>query len=82
MCIRDRDTSLQIDCGSVTEMHERFERAYRQRYGFFMPGKGVVLEAAAVEAVGKMDDVSPELVVQRESARGADANQRIDLHGG
>ncbi|GIS90082.1 MAG: hypothetical protein CM1200mP20_01230 [Pseudomonadota bacterium] len=49
-------------------MHERFERAYRQRYGFFMPGKGVVLEAAAVEAVGKMDDVSPELVVQRESA--------------
>ena len=62
------DTSLQIDCGSVTEMHERFERAYRQRYGFFMPGKGVVLEAAAVEAVGKMDDVSPELVVQRESA--------------
>ena len=30
----------------------RFEREYRTRYGFLMPGRALVIEAAAVEAIG------------------------------
>jgi len=50
------DTSLEIEFGSLTQMRERFEAAYRQRYGFVMADKQLVIEAAAVEAIGKMDD--------------------------
>ena len=50
------DTSLEIEFGSLTQMRDRFEAAYRQRYGFVMADKQLVVEAAAVEAIGKMDD--------------------------
>ena len=33
-----------------------FERKYRQQYGFLMPGKALVVEAVAVEAVGRAND--------------------------
>ncbi len=33
-----------------------FERSYRQQYGFLMPGKPLVIEAVAVEAVGRAHD--------------------------
>ncbi|MCS5583743.1 MAG: hydantoinase B/oxoprolinase family protein [Pseudomonadales bacterium] len=49
------DTSLEIEFGSLAQMRERFEAAYRQRYGFVMADKHLVIEAAAVEAIGKMD---------------------------
>ena len=34
-----------------------FERKYRQQYGFLMPGKPLVVEAVAVEAIGRTHDV-------------------------
>ena len=56
------DTTLEIDDAPAgpgkTDAERRaalaamFEREYRTRYGFLMPGRALVIEAAAVEAIG------------------------------
>ena len=50
------DTPHLIDIGTPAEMQKRFEDAHRQRYGFIMPEKALIIEAAAVEAIGMMTD--------------------------
>jgi 5-oxoprolinase (ATP-hydrolysing) len=44
--------SRQVDDGTVSAIVADFERRYRVQYGFLMPGKPLVIEAAAVEAIG------------------------------
>ena len=46
------DAALTVAYGGVTQMRAYFEEAYRQRYGFLMPDKALVIEALSVEAVG------------------------------
>jgi 5-oxoprolinase (ATP-hydrolysing) len=48
------DTTLELPLGdAVASIVTEFERRYRQQYGFLMPGKSLVIEAIAVEAVGR-----------------------------
>jgi 5-oxoprolinase (ATP-hydrolysing) len=48
------DTTLELAReATVAPIVAEFERRYRQRYGFLMPGKALVIEAIAVEAVGR-----------------------------
>ena len=52
------DTTLSIPgSGALAEVSAEFERRYRQQYGFLMPGKALVVEAIAVEAIGTSQDV-------------------------
>ncbi|HET6801414.1 MAG TPA: hydantoinase B/oxoprolinase family protein, partial [Casimicrobiaceae bacterium] len=52
------DTTLSIPgSGALAEVVAEFERRYRQQYGFLMPGKALVVEAIAVEAIGTSQDV-------------------------
>ena len=54
------DTADLVDAGGADEMKARFEDAHRRRYGFIMPWKGLVIEAASVEAIGSMEaDANP-----------------------
>ncbi len=46
------DNALEIPFGELAEMQAAFEEAYRSRFGFLMEGKPLIIEAAAVEAVG------------------------------
>jgi 5-oxoprolinase (ATP-hydrolysing) len=47
------DTTLEVPAaGGVTDIVDAFAARYRQQYGFLMPDKALVIEAAAVEAVG------------------------------
>ncbi|MBI1245892.1 MAG: 5-oxoprolinase [Alphaproteobacteria bacterium] len=46
------DSTLAIDDGPLAKVEEAFASAHRQRYGFLMPGKAIVVEAVAVEIVG------------------------------
>ncbi len=46
------DSTLVIDWGARAAMVEAFATAHRQRYGFMMPDKRVIVEAVAVEVVG------------------------------
>ena len=71
------DTTLEIDdapAGSGRTDEQRlaaltaiFEREYRTRYGFLMPGHELVIEAAAVEAIGmtQAPDETPPQFRQR-----------------
>jgi len=57
------DSTLIIDYGAsatsrdavqqCSDLRERFEKTYQQRYGFTMTNKALIAEAASVEVVGK-----------------------------
>ncbi|MFQ5955941.1 MAG: hydantoinase B/oxoprolinase family protein, partial [Kiloniellales bacterium] len=51
------DTALEVDFGVQAAMTEAFAGAHRGRYGFTMPEKALVIETAAVEAVGMGEGV-------------------------
>ena len=52
------DTADLVEAGDAPEMQARFEDAHRRRYGFVMPEKALVIEAASVEAVGAVREAS------------------------
>ena len=45
------DTALSLSWGSLSELRERFDAAYRQRFAFLMPDRALVIEAVAVEVL-------------------------------
>lgn len=52
------DVPLQVEYGDVERVVQRFEEAYRQRYGFVMTDKVIVVEAVTVEAIGAGEAVT------------------------
>jgi 5-oxoprolinase (ATP-hydrolysing) len=46
------DTALAVAFGTLVEMRERFNAAYRQRFSFLMPDRRVLVETVSVEAIG------------------------------
>ena len=48
------DTPHAIEFGTPQEMTARFEAAHHRHYGFVMPEKRLIVEAAAVEGIGLM----------------------------
>ena len=46
------DASLLVDAGPAPRMRRQFERMHRRRFGFVAKRRGLVVEAASVEAVG------------------------------
>ncbi|MCB1771132.1 MAG: hydantoinase B/oxoprolinase family protein, partial [Candidatus Competibacteraceae bacterium] len=46
------DTALSVAAGAADELQTEFESAHRQRYGFIMPDKGLIIEALSVEIIG------------------------------
>ena len=45
------DTPLAVPYGTAAEMTAAFERAYRSRFSFLMPGRPFIIEAVSVAAV-------------------------------
>ncbi len=63
------DSALVVAFGSLDEVVDRFESAYRQRFAFLMPGKALVVEAVSVEAVVAGDaPTEPRLPLQAARA--------------
>ncbi|HXR56386.1 MAG TPA: hydantoinase/oxoprolinase family protein, partial [Casimicrobiaceae bacterium] len=55
------DTTLAVPMSDdADDVVREFERRYRQQYGFLMPGKALVIEAIAVEAIGTAHDLDDE----------------------
>ncbi len=55
------DTALPVAVAahsSIDSLCADFEAAYRQRFAFLMPGRGLVIEAASVEAIGAAESVA------------------------
>ncbi len=51
------DASIVVPLADIATMQANFDDAYRQRYAFLMPGKGLVIEAVSVEAIGSGADM-------------------------
>ena len=51
------DTALAVAFGSLSNMTKDFEVAYQSRFGFLMPGKGLVAAMISVESIGRNFDV-------------------------
>jgi len=47
------DTALSLPADDLNGLAERFAAAHRQRFGFVMAGKGLILEAATLEVIGE-----------------------------
>ena len=55
------DTTLEVPAGpAVAPIVAEFETRYARQYGFLMPGRPLVIEAAAVEAVGRTQSAGDE----------------------
>jgi 5-oxoprolinase (ATP-hydrolysing) len=73
------DVSLPVPWASAAAMAADFSALHRRRYGFVMPGRGLTIEALAVEAVGAGEDsgertaADGELPAGTSGAGGGDA---------
>ncbi len=65
------DSSLLVDYGSAADMQSAFEALHRERFGFIMAHKPLIVEAIEVEAVGatvKVDAAPQAAVVDSHPA--------------
>jgi N-methylhydantoinase A/acetone carboxylase, beta subunit len=63
------DTALVVPMGSIGELQAAFEATHRQRYGFVVPGKSLIVEALSVELVGKTEKLAETHLAPRRSGR-------------
>ena len=49
------DSAIVVDAGSSDVVRRQFEELHKQRFGFIMPEKAVIVEAISVEAIGKTE---------------------------
>ena len=74
------DTSLEVDFGDVIAMADQFAELHRQRYGFTMPEKRLIVETVAVEAVGVSDETVEHSVPVGGSETSASAVAQVAAH--
>jgi len=77
------DTTLEVPVAPVDAVVRDFEKRYRQQYGFLMPGKALVIEAVAVEAVGRDETAGerPPVFAPRKGPLARIATQRVYTGG-
>jgi 5-oxoprolinase (ATP-hydrolysing) len=46
------DSALEVDVGTLADMIQSFETAYRQRFSFLMPARALIVETVSVQAQG------------------------------
>ncbi|MBN2205346.1 MAG: hydantoinase B/oxoprolinase family protein, partial [Thermoleophilia bacterium] len=57
------DVPLEVPWGLAGAMEREFLERHRSRYGFVMPGRGIVIDAVAAEAIGPGAEAAPAPVV-------------------
>jgi len=75
------DTTIELPVTAGTRqatLVESFETTYRQRYGFLMPGRALVIEAISAEAIGQTQSASEAAPVL--AARPAGLQARAQVH--
>ncbi|MBI3503472.1 MAG: hydantoinase B/oxoprolinase family protein [Proteobacteria bacterium] len=76
------DSTLVVDEGPVGAVEAAFAAAHRQRYGFLMPGKAIIVEAVAVEIVGHTEAADDALHPTTDApAPSADARTKMYSDG-
>jgi 5-oxoprolinase (ATP-hydrolysing) len=73
------DSTLAVPAGSLEDIQAAFEEAHRQRYGFVMEGKAMMIEAAEVEVIGQTETrIDP--VISRERQERLQALDRSPMY--
>jgi len=75
------DSALIVEFGGLDAIVARFEAAYRMRYSFLMPGRGLIAESVSVEAIGAPETLSDAAPVAR-SARRPEPAEWVSVHTG
>jgi 5-oxoprolinase (ATP-hydrolysing) len=73
------DSTLVVDEGPIDAVETAFAAAHRQRYGFLMPGKAIVVEAVAVEIVGHTETADDRVLATTEAPAPPPA-ARVKMH--
>jgi 5-oxoprolinase (ATP-hydrolysing) len=76
------DAALVVELGNLFEIRSRFEAAHRQRYGFIVPEKGLILEAVSVEVIGKTESVADPVIEPRALKPQPRSKARVMMHAG
>ena len=61
------DTALVVSFSSLADMAAQFEHIYKQRYGFTMPNKALMVEAVSVETIGQTNTVDESPVIKQRT---------------
>src|SRR6266851_3267937 len=75
------DSALSVEFGRFEDIVARFEAAYRMRYSFLMPGRGLVAESVSVEAIGAPETLSDAVPAARSERRPEPA-EWVSVHTG
>src|SRR3989449_432763 len=75
------DSALSVEFGGFEDIVARFEAAYRMRYSFLMPGRGLVAESVSVEAIGAPETLSDAMPAARPARRPEPA-EWVSVHTG
>ncbi len=75
------DSSLIVDFNNAVQIRQEFEEAHRQRYGFVIPEKGLIVEAVSVEVISQMD-VPEEPIIQRHSNQPPQPVAKVQMYTG
>jgi 5-oxoprolinase (ATP-hydrolysing) len=62
------DTALMVDYQGVPEMAEAFEALHKQRFGFVMPGRALVVETLSVEAIGITETATSQQLEDQQTS--------------
>ncbi|MBK5103326.1 MAG: hydantoinase B/oxoprolinase family protein, partial [Burkholderiales bacterium] len=76
------DSALIVEFGSVADMVEQFETAYRKRYSFLMPNRALLAEAVSIEAIGASDAPAEAAPAARPRNSALQAADTVDMHSG
>jgi 5-oxoprolinase (ATP-hydrolysing) len=60
------DTALEIPFDRLADLQAAFEQSHRQRFGFSDPGRALVVEAIAVEAIGGVERMVDEVLLKTD----------------
>ena len=77
------DSALVVAHGTVEQLQQQFESAYRQRFSFLMRERALVIEAISVEAIapGATPDEAPAAAAPRPGALAPAATVRCYFDG-
>ncbi len=76
------DTALILPFGDEAQIRSAFEAGYRQRFAFLMPGRGLVIEAVSVEAIGASGQQAETAVAGACPAHRPEPDARVRMHSG
>ncbi|HET9339916.1 MAG TPA: hydantoinase/oxoprolinase family protein, partial [Casimicrobiaceae bacterium] len=82
--VEGTDTTIEVPAAPLSAIVGAFEARYAQQYGFLMPGKALVVEAVAIEAIGRAESAADRRPVfaARAGPLARIATQRVYTAGG